>query len=43
MSLYLVRLHAAVDFPLLRKDSAGKYFAYTIQRQLGEGKQFQKH
>lgn len=27
MSLYLLPLHAAVDFPLFRGDSSGKYFA----------------
>lgn len=27
MSLYLVRLYVALDFPLFRKDSARKYFA----------------
>lgn len=32
MSLYLVRLHAAVDFPLFRGDSARKYFASAQYR-----------
>lgn len=28
MSFYVVRLYVAVDFPLFRKDSARKYFAW---------------